>query len=77
MKGIENKMQIQAQETKVSLPQSLEEAVGYAKSSELVKETFSQNLLNEIFEHFDNMIEEYKKAEDKDIFEEGKFFYVI
>ncbi|MCI5910744.1 MAG: glutamine synthetase family protein [Oscillospiraceae bacterium] len=77
MKGIENKMQIQAQETKVSLPQSLEEAVGYAKSSELVKETFSQNLLNEIFEHFDNMIEEYRKAEDKDIFEDGKFFYVI
>lgn len=77
MSGIENKMQIQEQTTKISLPQTLEEAVGYARSSDFVKEVLPEQVLKDTFEHFNHMIEEYNRAEDKEIFEEKKFFYVI
>ncbi len=59
------------------LPTTLEEAVEIAKNSEFVKNTLSEEIRANVFEKLDLQIEQYRKSDDKDKFEEKYYFKTI
>ena len=59
------------------LPTTLEEAVEIAKNSEFVKSTLSEEIRANVFEKLDLQIEQYRKSDDKDKFEEKYYFKTI
>ena len=59
------------------LPESLEEAYRLAKESEFVRSSIHEDLLKIIFNYYEDVLEKYNLAEDKDAFEEEIYFRYV
>jgi glutamine synthetase len=81
--GIEQKMNLnnsllgQSYDKFEKLPESLEEAYRLAKESEFVRSSIHEDLLKIIFNYYEDVLEKYNLAEDKDAFEEEIYFRYV
>lgn len=81
IEGIENKTELMPQKSDISdvsglemLPESLNEAFELALSSEFIRKSLSDEILNPIYSAWKNIIRLYDDAEDKELFEDNFYF---
>lgn len=81
--GIEKKINLdenffgQSYDKLEELPKSLEDAYKLAKESEFVRGSMHEDLLKTMFNYYEDVLERYGLAEDKDAFEEEFYFKYV
>ncbi|HHX57818.1 MAG TPA: glutamine synthetase, partial [Clostridiales bacterium] len=81
--GIEQKINLdenffgQSYDKLEELPKSLEDAYKLAKESEFVRGSMHEDLLKTMFCYYEDVLEKYGLAEDKDAFEEEFYFKYV
>lgn len=81
--GIEQKMDLggkvfgQSYDKLEELPKSLEDSYQLAKGSEFVRSSIHRDLLKTIFNYYEEILEGYRLAVDKDAFEEETYFKYV
>ena len=81
IEGIENKTELMPQKSDISdvsglemLPDSLHEAFELALSSEFIRNSLSDEILNPLYSAWRNTLRLYDDAEDKELFEDNFYF---
>ena len=78
LEGISDKLELPEKNSGTErLPETLEQAVACAEGSEFVKKHIPENVFNALLQYSRKQWNEYSQADDKETFENEKYFYSL